>query len=747
MANRVSVELNANVKGFVDGMNQASESAKQYETDQKKVADSAINFKKELGSLRREVMNLAGGYARLDDATKNSDFGRQMKKQLDTAKASLADMVDLQGDLNQEIKNMASDTKGFDTMIEGLGIIGDSASAAFGAIATFTGNTEDAKKAVTIFTTATSALSAATKIQNALQTQSNTMMAVAKIQTMAATAAEKARTSSVIGATVAQKAFNVVAKANPYVLLTTAVIAATGAIWAYVEATKTAESAQDKLKREMHEASIQGQKDAQGDITKLNLLYQATQDVNLKMEDRLEAVKKIKAEYPAYFGDLSNEAILAGKAADAYKELTNDIIAAAKARAYEKKIEDLAKENIELEDQIKKQEELVKEREKEREKARKYGNMPGNTGAGANILGESIATDNAKNKLKDLQNQQDANTKSMKAYSDEVLNLSGNINKLNSNKDKDKNTGGTTGGGKTGGGHSGGTKTEASEMQELQKHIKDLQAEYVKLGDLSTEEANTRKAAIRELIQQDQQRINQLKLYEENAQGKLLGGGEVQTSKAELQVHPEISFSQKLVEEELNEKIEELKVNPIHIPVTTDTTDVVKDAKNTKDAWNGAASAMTSAGQALNSIEDPGGKVAGIMAQAVASLLSGYAQATVMAAQTGNPWVWIAFAVAGLATAMTAVSQIKSAGSYAEGGVIGGSSYGGDRLIANVNSGEMILNGRQQKKLFDMLDTNSMPTYGPQNIQVEGVISGTDLILVQKNTNKVRRRTGTQLTF
>lgn len=745
MANKVSVELNANVKGFVDGMNQASNSAKQYETDQRKVADSAINFKKELGSLRREALNLAGGYARLDKEAKNSEFGQQMKKELDAAKKSYAEMVDLQGDLAQEIKNMASDTRGFDTMIEGLGIIGDSASAAFGAIATLTGNTEDAKKAVTIFTTATSALSAAQKIQNALQMQSNTMLAVNKIRNMAATAAEEAKTSAIVGSTVAQKAFNVVAKANPYALLITAVIAVTGAIWAFVEATKTAESAQDRLKREMHEASLQGQKDAQGDITKLNLLYRATQDVNLKMEDRLAAVKKIKAEYPAYFGDLSNEAILAGKAADAYKELTNDIIAAAKARAYEKKIEDLAKENIELEDQIKKQQELVKEREKEREKARKYGNMPGNTGAGANILGESIATDNAKSKLKDLQDQQDANTKSMKAYSDEVLNLSGNLNKLNSNKDKDKNTGGTTGGGKTGSGHSGGSSTEVTEMQQLQKHIKDLQAEYVKLGDISTAESNIRKAAIRELIQEDQKRLNQLKLYEENAQGKLLGG-EVQTSKADLQVNPEISFSHDSVTEELNEWTEELKINPIKIPVTADTSQVEKDAKDTKAAWNGAASAMSNAGQALSAIEDPGAKVAGILAEAVASVLAGYGQATAAASSMG-PWAWIAFAIAGLATAMTVVSQIKSAGSFAEGGVIGGSSFGGDRLTANVNSGEMILNNRQQKKLFDMLDTNSMPTSGPQNIQVQGIISGTDLLLVQKNTNKVRRRTGTQITF
>ena len=35
---------------------------------------------------------------------------------------------------------------------------------------------------------------------------------------------------------------------------------------------------------------------------------------------------------------------------------------------------------------------------------------------------------------------------------------------------------------------------------------------------------------------------------------------------------------------------------------------------------------------------------------------------------------------------------------------MGGASPSGDRLIARVNSGEMILNTRQQRRLFDLLD-------------------------------------------
>ena len=52
------------------------------------------------------------------------------------------------------------------------------------------------------------------------------------------------------------------------------------------------------------------------------------------------------------------------------------------------------------------------------------------------------------------------------------------------------------------------------------------------------------------------------------------------------------------------------------------------------------------------------------------------------------------------------VSNISSvtydSGNFANGGVIGGSSFSGDNITANVNSGEMILNRGQQKNLFDI---------------------------------------------
>lgn len=75
----------------------------------------------------------------------------------------------------------------------------------------------------------------------------------------------------------------------------------------------------------------------------------------------------------------------------------------------------------------------------------------------------------------------------------------------------------------------------------------------------------------------------------------------------------------------------------------------------------------------------------------------------------GIPYVGPALAVAAAGAAVAAgfmnIQRIKSteyAGSYAMGGVVPGNSPTGDNLTAKVNSGEMILNQGQQRKLFDI---------------------------------------------
>uniref|UniRef100_UPI004028672B hypothetical protein n=1 Tax=Prevotella sp. TaxID=59823 RepID=UPI004028672B len=62
----------------------------------------------------------------------------------------------------------------------------------------------------------------------------------------------------------------------------------------------------------------------------------------------------------------------------------------------------------------------------------------------------------------------------------------------------------------------------------------------------------------------------------------------------------------------------------------------------------------------------------------------------------------IAAIAAGVAAVVAALAMIS--GAFADGGVVGGNSPSGDKLLARVNSGEMILNAAQQARLFAIAD-------------------------------------------
>lgn len=77
------------------------------------------------------------------------------------------------------------------------------------------------------------------------------------------------------------------------------------------------------------------------------------------------------------------------------------------------------------------------------------------------------------------------------------------------------------------------------------------------------------------------------------------------------------------------------------------------------------------------------------------------AEAAASGAKLPFPMNIIAIA-AGVAAVISALSAV---GCFASGGIVGGNSMSGDKLLARVNSGEMILNANQQKNLFRMLNT------------------------------------------
>lgn len=107
--------------------------------------------------------------------------------------------------------------------------------------------------------------------------------------------------------------------------------------------------------------------------------------------------------------------------------------------------------------------------------------------------------------------------------------------------------------------------------------------------------------------------------------------------------------------------------------------------------------------------------------------LQALATAQGVASAFSAPWP---ASLAAVATVLTTVASIfSSLPKFANGGIIGGSSYYGDKLLARVNSGEMILNKDQQKSLYQATSGS--------NINITSMkVRGSDIYLSLKNYMK-----------
>ena len=149
---------------------------------------------------------------------------------------------------------------------------------------------------------------------------------------------------------------------------------------------------------------------------------------------------------------------------------------------------------------------------------------------------------------------------------------------------------------------------------------------------------------------------------------------------------------------------------------------VVEAVNTLNELFASTSTAAASADTAATSQE-----VANSTAKTAASSGEAIAGATASGAKMPFPMNLVAIA-AGVAAVIAALATIS--GSFADGGIIQGANTHGDQLLARVNAGEMILNGSQQARLFNLLDGG---TGSNMSGQVEFKISGSALKGVLRN--------------
>lgn len=139
--------------------------------------------------------------------------------------------------------------------------------------------------------------------------------------------------------TAAQTALNLVMKANPYVLVATALVGVVSAMWAFHDSATESEKAQERLNKKQEEAL----KLAEEHRTKIDKLIESSRDLALSDLQRGQSLADLRQEYPKIFAQYDIESI---KLADIL-ELKQLIAEEDAKRAGEKKKQDF--KNLESE--------------------------------------------------------------------------------------------------------------------------------------------------------------------------------------------------------------------------------------------------------------------------------------------------------------------------------------------------------------------------------------------------------------
>lgn len=210
------------------------------------------NYEGSVKPLRVELKELVAQMSQLK--LEGKDSGEEYQRLAKRA----GEIKDAMADASAEVNQLASDTGNLDAILQTMTTGGGVFEAATGAMELFGAESENVEEAQRKLQATMAVVQGLTAIQNNLQRESALMLGVSAVQTwalqkakLAEAAATRGGTVATIAATAAQKAFNLIAKANPYVLLATAIVSVIGALALFSRGSKEAERAQKALDEEL----------------------------------------------------------------------------------------------------------------------------------------------------------------------------------------------------------------------------------------------------------------------------------------------------------------------------------------------------------------------------------------------------------------------------------------------------------------------------------------------------------------
>ena len=263
--NRLSAQYSIN-KIYLNNMTveerEATEEGRKLVAETKAIYEEMKRMQEATGKTSLNVGNYSdaakGLTTQIENQTKELALmrleGKQGTEEYRRLSQETAVLRDAVKDATAEITNMASDTSDLDAVL-GFAAGASGGFAAFtGAMELFGSESEEVEEAQKKLQAAIAITTGVQAIQNAVQKQSALMLGISRIQMAALSKAQVYNrlvtiqgTKATLAATVAQKAFNLIASANPYVLLALALVTVVGALVLFASNTDKSAKNQQKL--------------------------------------------------------------------------------------------------------------------------------------------------------------------------------------------------------------------------------------------------------------------------------------------------------------------------------------------------------------------------------------------------------------------------------------------------------------------------------------------------------------------